>query len=1154
MNKSTINHDYDPLQDEDFKFLDVLDGIPEPAESDDSFFRGGTRPPKQLDWHNEYHEREQARPNRFAFEFESLFLSEKNPAVAQLTDQIAFITVSQSIHAGIFTQFQVDETKLQLVPCDETMILAAIMGLPKLLARIASKAGKSAATLIFPQAAQECRNALKDNIIKRTFAIDGKGTNQTWFYYAANIKHRIMFTTEARALLSYLIKETEDEISRLTIDEDNLALFFQGRYPFQSQSEALAEICRFNRHKPSVFYVHQQIQQLKKTIQTQIKGQQSAIQEVTSMIASAFSNPKKGPLGIATFMGAPGAGKTALAEAMVDGINQVFAANYQKLLLNMELYTDARDVSKLFGSGSQYVDSSLGDLTSAVSVHPRTVIIFDEIEKAHPAVIQSLLTLLEKGEVADYTSNKVVDFSQCLFVFTTNLGYKTNSKVIANDTLLDLKTLLAGDAGKASLSPELISRLSRGHVVYFHPLTPNDLLEVAELAASFVRSQEKAINWPENFAELIVETLGGNLEPRSIHAQGSKLQRAVMEYICTSCDTLPTHPRIEVDIPEDLTDYQFAVISTDKQLKARFKRKFPNCMTFSSLSKIEKLMDNATIQAVLIHRPLLDDVTEIPDVHELKFYSFNILFEVESLPKIAGLNKHYALPDFGADALDTLVKQTAKRTRLLRKVNEYQARNMAVAFEYQMQQLGTTFKVSLVNPRYEVLFSPKDFEPSFMQQPCIPTLKFDDLHGLKELKQQMTFVLKRLRNEHDFQLDMPKGYLLAGSPGTGKSYFAKAVAGECKVPFIPVNSADLMVGNVVQNINHLFDTAERYAPCILFFDEIDAIAMSRKGASHFSISAVNTLLTRLDGFNNSEYPVFIMAATNSPSQLDPAVIRYGRFDKVVTIPAPDLSARKQFMRQCADEYGFTLSDHELGETAKRCGGATFGFLRAMFREIQLQLISSDKSFQPKMLNEHLLTHQLGQKKQSYTHDEQQRLQIAYHETGHYLLTKNWSPDAHCVALSIEEFEHAGGVTQFDVVKQHNVNTRASVDAQLQILLAGRAAEELYCQHEADITNGASSDIKRATELARCALTHWGLSTSLGIADFSQLPTLQARLESEVLHWLETAYKASKQHLEQNWDLVAAIANELHKKQTLTQSELDALTSDCRHGKTSLSMH
>ncbi|MCC5452881.1 AAA family ATPase [Rheinheimera sp. UJ51] len=1076
---------------------------------------------------------------------EFALLESDNDDLRQITSQICYLLTSSALASGHIDSVDSIITSSPQTECTEVTLIAALFGISSVMNRIAAAAGRSCVELKFPEEILKLRKQLSEQVGRRTYAVEKKGGNKNWFEHIEGVKAKIKFSNCAKKCLEYFIKMPVPFVESYELDYDNLGAFFSGEWICDFGSDFLENICSLNRSKHSVISKCSKTIELRKYCDERIFGQLDATSSVADMVSASLNSKQNSCLGIITFMGASGTGKTALAESLTPAINKVFGSGFHTLMLNMEMFSDEKSALKLFGSGSQYVDSALGDLTTEIICYPRTVIIVDEVEKAHPSVIQSMLTLLEKGKIKDQTTNKLVDFSQCFFIFTTNLGQKAVTKGAFESATVDLKSLLASNPSRKGLSPEFISRLSTGFIALFKPLTPKSLLMLAEKVAYNV-PKEYDFFWPQNMAELILETLGGNLEPRSIIAQPAKLRSLILNEVCNVIEEHDTDPKINIVFPEDISEFCFAVLADEPQLKKLLKTQFKQCVVITSEAKLKTLKNHKQLTSLLL--PCSVSAKLLTEAKKTGL----TLYGIKSNPisykqneELEGFEKIYPLVDFSVAAFGLLVEKVAKRQRLLKNMAQWRSRNMVVSFDYQLDVNLSEIKITMQNPKYEHCFRHEDFEPAFMQTPCMPDICFDDLIGMDELKQKMGFVMQVLRSDNSVLLDMPKGYLLEGAPGTGKSHFAKAVAAECKVPFLPVNAADLTSGNVVENINHLFDVAERYSPCIIFFDEFDAIAIDRQNSNTGSRLAVNTLLTRLDGFSKSQYPVFVLAATNFVNKLDPAIKRHGRFDKVINIPLPDIQSRICFVEKCAQKYSFEIPINVVQEFSRKIEGVAYGFITNIFREIQLKILTENTPFNIDMLYEQILIETIGRKKTAKSLNTTSRRKVAYHETGHYLLNKRWFPTMRCTTLSIQEYEGVGGFVEFESYEGDNTNTSASFKAKLQVLLAGRAAEQLLSKCPDEITTGASDDISKATELAKMAISDFGLSETLGLADFKQLPLQQQKVEQEVLMWLNEAYNACKSYLQQHWDLVTTIAEALLEKEVMNHDTLDSIVTNTR---------
>ncbi|WP_215399313.1 AAA family ATPase [Rheinheimera oceanensis] len=891
--------------------------------------------------------------NNIFFNANPLKLRANDVQTGLFIEQLTYLVTSESFAANTLTKFHSQISSKELVPCNDAMVFAALLGVPSILATIAKRLNRASAAFQFPEKVLQCRQVMHSNIDYRTFAADAKTTTQSWFHYASKILNVIHWTPQAQYLLSCVLQAAPDR-EHVQLDFHNLTMLFQGNVQYHSYcSDVLKAFCQKNSQPLTALCTQKKLLQFRDFCQQKVIGQTEAMNKLCEMLGCAFSNSAiYGPLGVTTFMGSPGTGKTSLAELVVDGLNQFFSPGYQLLSLNMEQYSHKDAAAKLFGSGSQYVDSALGDLTTAVLINPKTVILFDEIEKAHPHVRQALLSLLEKGVVQDHTSKMSVDFSQCFIIFTTNLG--SQCAMLPESNHINLPSLLMNEANEHSLSPELINRLSKGYISLFRPLKIEHLLDVAEAQSQQLEANQPII-WPNNTAEILLETLGGELNPRTIKSQASKLQQQILQHLFSRGIEVEHSTPIFIDIPEDISNSRIAVVTDNVDLAKKLKTIFPSVEVFYNVRGFIKYNQHSSVDALLLHNIELPPDVVIQQKQPLQIFRFGSNLVKDAVLTAANI-KCYPIDTLNKNTLQALLNKVAKRTRLLRSADSYRRRNMQVHFDFQIKQESKGITVQLVNPIYSIHFDHKDFPQAYMKVPYIPQQNFNHVFGMDALKRQFNFIIKCLQSEKLVEIDIPAGILLSGPPGTGKSHFARAVAGECGVPFISVNAADLMQGNVVANINHLFKVAEQYAPSIVFLDEFDAIAMSRSHQGSLNHLAVNTLLTRMDGFTKQAQPVFVLAATNMAERLDPAVIRHGRFDKNVVFSLPDLSARKAFIINLSEMYALGLLDKECDTLAKMLTQKTFGHIQTLFREFKIETLSTQHKRDPHTMYQLLLEH------------------------------------------------------------------------------------------------------------------------------------------------------------------------------------------------------
>ena len=447
-----------------------------------------------------------------------------------------------------------------------------------------------------------------------------------------------------------------------------------------------------------------------------------------------------------------------------------------------------------------------------------------------------------------------------------------------------------------------------------------------------------------------------------------------------------------------------------------------------------------------------------------------------------------------------------------------------------------------------------------------PKVTFADVAGIDEAVEELQEVRDFLADPeryHKMGARIPRGLLLVGPPGTGKTLLAKAVAGEAGVPFFSISGSDfveMFVGVGASRVRDLFKQAKEAAPCIVFIDEIDAVGRQRGaglGGGHDEREqTLNQLLVEMDGFEDNS-SVILIAATNRPDILDPALLRPGRFDRRVTVDRPDVGGREKILTVHAKGKP-VAADVDLARLAKVTPGFTGADLANLMNEAALlaarrrkETIGADE------VEEAMERVMAGPERKSRVITERERRVIAYHESGHALVGHVLAHSDPIHKISIVSRGQALGYTMQIPEEDHFLETRDGMLDQIAVLLAGRTAEELFCD---DVTTGASNDLERATKLARTMVTRYGMSEELGAQVFGEAQhevflgrdyanhqdysaETAKRIDDEVERIMRTGHARAREALDARRDQMDTMARVLLERETVEGAAVDALLDD-----------
>jgi len=442
---------------------------------------------------------------------------------------------------------------------------------------------------------------------------------------------------------------------------------------------------------------------------------------------------------------------------------------------------------------------------------------------------------------------------------------------------------------------------------------------------------------------------------------------------------------------------------------------------------------------------------------------------------------------------------------------------------------------------------------------------FADVAGVDEAKEEVSELVEFLRDPGKFQKfggKIPRGILMVGSPGTGKTLLAKAIAGEAKVPFFTISGSDfveMFVGVGASRVRDMFEQAKKHSPCIIFIDEIDAVGRHRGagvGGGHDEREqTLNQLLVEMDGFEGNE-GVIVIAATNRPDVLDPALLRPGRFDRQVVVPLPDVRGREQILRVHMSKV--PVDDNVRADLLAR---GTPGFSGADLANLvnEAALFAARGSLRTVTMDDFERAKDkimMGAERKSMVMSESERSLTAYHEAGHAIVGRLVPEHDPVYKVTIIPRGRALGVTMFLPEEDRYSHSRRRLESQIATLYGGRIAEQFIFGEDA-VTTGASNDIERATELARNMVTKWGLSDKLGPLSYSEeagepflgrstsasAPVSGATaktIDEEVRALIDRNYQHAEQLLRDNMDKLHIMSDALMKYETIDVSQIDAI--------------
>ena len=945
-----------------------------------------------------------------------------------------------------------------------------------------------------------------------------------------------------------------------------------------------------------------------------IYGQDNAIGVFTTgyfqaELLSLTDKERTRPRASFLFAGPPGVGKTFMAEKAAAALKLPFRR------FDMSEYASPDSTVDFCGMSSMWKDSKSGIVTSFVEENPQCLLLFDEVEKAHMNVIHLFLQILDAGRLKDNYTEKEVSFTDAIIILTTNAGkqlYNTSQtgdfsnlsrKVILKSLQRDVNPI----NGMPFFPAAICSRFASGNVIMFNHIAAHDLIEIAKQEMlRHAHNLENTVGIKLNIDERVFTSIlfaeGGAADARTIRGRAENFfDSEIFElFRLVSSETVKAEIsgietiNIGVELPNENNEILSLFESKDKhnvllfaspQTEALCKSTANECNFFcvqhiADADEIMKKNDVSIIIADLgfgkkeksrflniedarssgrdfLHY-ICEKQTEIP-VYLLQTdtLSFNaeerFSFMRQGVRGIISLYKDEQ-DDF-AQQLESICLRLHQQSSMISLAKS----NKVVTFEtgQTLSADGKQADITLFDFKMGVAVDAEDSE-NILSSISKPNVKFEQVIGADDAIKELKYFVEYLKNPKKFLgtgVKAPRGILLYGPPGTGKTMLAKAMASESDVTFITAEGNQFLkkyVGEGPAKVHELFKTARKYAPAILFVDEIDAIAKERTGSEFTNASEeiLTSFLTEMDGFNSDPAkPVFVLAATNFNAEghggrsLDPALVR--RFDRKVYIDLPGRNDRMKYMRmKIAENSALCLSEEKLENIAVRSTGRSLAELESVF-ELALRSAIRDGGLKvtDEVFEEAFETYFSGESKKW---DVSQLERVARHEAGHAFLC--WQSGEIPSYVTITARANHGGYMQHDDNEGKAIFTKEELLAKIRTSLGGRAAEIVYYGEQDGISTGASGDLSSATDMAYQMICSYGMDEEFGLTAINQRMAesgeMSVRINPQAGKILAEQLEKAVELIKENKASIDALVNELFSKNHLSGKEIDAIFSAC----------
>lgn len=928
--------------------------------------------------------------------------------------------------------------------------------------------------------------------------------------------------------------------------------------------------------------------ELQNNLLKDVKGQDACVEKVVRALFDAeLNHPGEGDkrnLSTLFFFGPPGSGKTFLATKIVEYLG------YESIMFHMEDYAAEGDQISLFGLDPQWKNARRGDLINFVDNNSENehIVIFDEIEKAHPEVINSMLTLLSQGMVHDQYKNKDISLNNSILIFTSNAGknlYEDTSIKFSSIKLPTLIDEIQNEKGTRDINifnSEFCSRIRSSNVITFDHLSVFALNNIVKSNLNnlikFYYDKYNIIIKLDSIIPLISIFHTGKSDARVTISSALKLINdeifELAKYYKTTTENKFSTIEFEVDfsnIDKEIKslitrnkkiniavigdrniinkfnlkskDYEIIQIKNDKDLLDSLRKKVSAYYIDPFYGGVEEESLSITdynSKGIKYLYKIIDSNGDVP-VYVLENNNISDIDKTsliyDGVKKIINCNNS---KKFKQELLDTIDDDYYEE-----QINTITQKGFVIDYKTkQTKKELSNYVVTLYDFKKYMAYDAQSSK-IMLKESDVPNTKFDDVIGCEEAKRELKYYVNYLKNPIEFVVDgakVPKGVLLFGPPGTGKTMLARAMAGEANINFISTTAADL-VGNTVgkgeEKVRDLFFRARKYAPTIIFIDEIDAIGKKRSGSYNDSI--LTALLTEMDGFKqNTKKPVFVLAATNygvnnrnkEISELDPALVR--RFDSNVYVGVPDKNGRKEYIELFLNKRNIKNIKKGTIDTLANC---TVGQSLAIIENI-LELAFRTAKIQGVQVKDDILLLSLDQYENGEIKERNEQIMksTAIHEAGHaYVSYICGNTPAY---ISIEARNNYGGyiICEED---ENGIETVNDMLNKINICLAGMIAQEILIDKETSLSTGSYDDLRKASNIALNVVCNLGIDDkllTLKIEDILSSPLSREYMEKANGILLESK-KQTTELIKKHKKQIESLALLLLEKGHITKEEL-----------------